>query len=331
MWALESHILGHLAPRCCYCLGGSVSTRGKPLTGLLSPSNSGRAICVPVSHTTWSTTTSLSRWTVPSEMSPKIKYSSLPVNCFCPPSCPGDTESQSHGLPDLLQHGKCHASLPVAQKRHTTAVVSRANTVSNTEVRQTRSTVQDSQRQRDVVLSWKADSLKGTLIHKRVGWGSKLNSPSWFSASLSYSCQLWSLERESEWSGEGERFKTQQRQSDSLTPREGWNSWMIALLLPGEASREGQPSGDSIQLGREHRLKSGGERQVLIWVSRGHMRARLRLRLWEAPISCPSAKRLELAVWFCLCRQGSVYELQSTLCFHVHGQDRFPCVWDPAG
>lgn len=101
----------------------------------------------------------------------------------------------------------------------------------------------------EVILSWKADSLKGTLIHKRVGGGSNLNSLRWFSASLGYSCQLWSLERESEWSREGERFKKQQWQSDSLIPREGWNSWMIALHLPGEASREGQPSGDSIHIG----------------------------------------------------------------------------------
>lgn len=30
MWALESHILGHLAPRCCYSLGGSVSLAKGP-------------------------------------------------------------------------------------------------------------------------------------------------------------------------------------------------------------------------------------------------------------------------------------------------------------
>lgn len=111
--------------------------------------------------------TSLSRRTVPSEMWPQSKYSSLPVNCFCQSSCRGDTESQSHSLPGLLPQGKCHTSLPVAQKRLTTAVVSSTN-VSNAEVRQSCSTAQDTQRQREVILSWKADSLKGTFIHKRV-------------------------------------------------------------------------------------------------------------------------------------------------------------------
>lgn len=48
----------------------------------------------------------------------------------------------------------------------------------------------------------------------------------------------------------GEGLKKQQRQSESLTPREGWNSWMIALHLPGEASGEEQPSGDWIHIGQ---------------------------------------------------------------------------------